>query len=201
MSTAQDQAKIEWPARPTCHDDDFSAQRFGETIWRPAGVRLHPENDHIPAFRTCKYCGSIHPEDLVNALAAGAKLGGSDWKYGWPHKFYIDGIPNSQAGNMVSRESGNRAEMTDEERAYKDQQYADRGGRVEWKKTEGGWEYKCFEPDGATTHGKWYNAHLKDLSPEAFELVSGLLLKHAGISFVMDAGKLMFRAPHPGYQA
>lgn len=41
-------------------------------------------------LRHCNYCGSIHPEDLYNLLVEGkVVLGGSDWKYGYPHKFYI----------------------------------------------------------------------------------------------------------------
>lgn len=39
----------------------------------------------------CSYCGSITIEKLVELLATpGTSYGGSDWKYGWPHKFYID---------------------------------------------------------------------------------------------------------------
>lgn len=41
-------------------------------------------------FRHCEYCGSLHPEDLYELLIQNkVTLGGSDWKYGWPHKFYI----------------------------------------------------------------------------------------------------------------
>lgn len=40
-------------------------------------------------FRTCNYCGSIHPLDLlVYLIQRRADLQGADWKYGWPHKFY-----------------------------------------------------------------------------------------------------------------
>lgn len=69
---------MDYPERPICHDNDTTAQRFGETKWR--------ERD---GHRHCSYCGSLHPEDLLNVLNAGASLGGADWKYGWPHKFYI----------------------------------------------------------------------------------------------------------------
>lgn len=40
-------------------------------------------------IRTCTYCGGIHPEDLIVLLDAGARLERTDWKYGWPHKFYV----------------------------------------------------------------------------------------------------------------
>lgn len=38
----------------------------------------------------CSYCGSLHPEEAVKLLqTAGTSYSGSDWKYGFPHKFYI----------------------------------------------------------------------------------------------------------------
>ena len=104
---------IVWPERPTCHDQGWQAQRFGTQICRPpsgrrptvewdekthtwqelADVPLHGDNKQ---YRTCSYCGSIHPEDFYNYLTTvpNLKVGGSDWKYGWPHKFYIENIPN-----------------------------------------------------------------------------------------------------------
>lgn len=37
----------------------------------------------------CSYCGSLHPEEVRKIIEEGGKLGGSDWKYGYPHKFYV----------------------------------------------------------------------------------------------------------------
>lgn len=198
-----DQPAITWPERPTCHDGDYMAQRFAPQTWRPAGKRLHPENDHVPAFRTCSYCGSIHPEDLLNALRAGAKAGGSDWKYGWPHKFYVDGIPNSQAGNLVTHTSGSgHGPVTDEKRAEY-QRYVRPGGVLEvTDDADGrGHRFKVRNPDGATTHGKWYNVHLQDLSQAAFDELAPLLLQHTGILFVREAdGRIKYSAPRHGHQ-
>lgn len=68
-----------------CHDQDYWAQHFSPQTWRAP-------DEHRP-FRYCSYCGSMHPLDLKRLLEDGKiKLSGSDWKYGWPHKFYIDGI-------------------------------------------------------------------------------------------------------------
>lgn len=40
---------------------------------------------------TCSYCGSISPKEALARLLNPASDGsGSDWKYGWPHKFYIN---------------------------------------------------------------------------------------------------------------
>ena len=44
-------------------------------------------------FRRCSYCGSVHPLDLLKARDEGriGKVDRSvDWKYGWPHKIYVD---------------------------------------------------------------------------------------------------------------
>lgn len=76
---------LPWPERPACHDDDPAAKapfNFGPAVWRPADQR---------GVRTCSFCGSIHPEDLMRALDSGATLECADWKYGWPHKFYVTG--------------------------------------------------------------------------------------------------------------
>lgn len=70
-----------WPERPTCHDRDAVAARSlsGEQVaWRKRN-----------GIRRCSYCGSVHPEELVKHILAGGAVGGSDWKYGWPHKFYL----------------------------------------------------------------------------------------------------------------
>lgn len=42
-------------------------------------------------YYTCSYCGSVHPMALHEILKTpGAHFSGSDWKYGYPHKFYLD---------------------------------------------------------------------------------------------------------------
>lgn len=81
--------QIQWPARPACHDNQWSAQQFGPSEWRNAGPGR--------AYRSCSYCGSIHPEDLLHAMRNGSTAERSDFKYGWPHKFYITGGPVGHA--------------------------------------------------------------------------------------------------------
>ncbi len=62
------------------HDKDPAATLFSPVVWqRPTGNR---------PFRTCSYCGSIHPEDLLDLLSMGDTLSKADEKHGWPHKFY-----------------------------------------------------------------------------------------------------------------
>lgn len=38
----------------------------------------------------CEWCGSMTFERALELLKTpGTKYSGSDWKYGWPHKFYV----------------------------------------------------------------------------------------------------------------
>ena len=40
----------------------------------------------------CSYCGSAHPRELALAIrSGGVTLDPADRKYGWPHKFYLNG--------------------------------------------------------------------------------------------------------------
>jgi hypothetical protein len=76
-----------WPEKPTCHGD--------HAPFAPDVTTWQVRSDGL---RHCNYCGSLHPEDLVALVAKGATIHGSDWKYGWPHKFYIEGT--GQPGAM-----------------------------------------------------------------------------------------------------
>lgn len=155
-----------WPTKITCHTADMWAQRF-----QPDGIYDYRERDGL---RTCGYCGSLHPEDLLNALQQPTtRLGGSDWKYGWPHKFYVD-IVNPKADEVV--EVGSRTE-----------------NRVTTP----------IMGRKPRLHFKWYNVHLLDqgYSVEKMDELLAALTKHSGIEFFRDeAGKLAYRAPHHGYQ-
>lgn len=75
-----------------CHPD---APRGYQAVWREPP----PEGDepYSREYRTCSWCGSLNPEDLLKILDAGGKLEACDWKYGWPHKFYVK-YPNAKAG-------------------------------------------------------------------------------------------------------
>lgn len=84
----------------------------------PLGHRM----DDASSWRTCWYCGGMHPDDLLTALNAqgwappidwnaeevttsisngGIRISETDWKYGWPHKVYVDGLANPMAGQRV----------------------------------------------------------------------------------------------------
>jgi len=99
------------PTEDPVHGGD--AGRWGGWEWRKPR-----RGDH---FRTCSYCGSIHPEDLAAEIVPQGKCLGCDatgweahfrlhaepehpydpggpyasWadrKYGWPHKFYVENL-------------------------------------------------------------------------------------------------------------
>lgn len=189
-----------WPERPTCHDGDWYAQRFVPQTWRPprdsAWARSKYPDPYQETFRTCSYCGSIHPEDLVKVLAEGATLGGSDWKYGWPHKFYVEGIPNPKLGQEYPQYmyGGLRAGEEGWEQYQDGFNSHDGTPKMEWRKLLH--MAKC----PPTVHAKWYNDHLLDLTPDTFAIVATLLVKNAGIHFEIKDGKLLYAAPHRGYQ-
>lgn len=78
-AVAADEAAGRTNVHAKAHNPVF---KFGKAHWetREEG-RLH-----------CSYCGSLSPAEAVKLLKTpGTSFSGSDWKYGWPHKFYIGG--------------------------------------------------------------------------------------------------------------
>lgn len=82
------------------HMNDITALRYrqGRDEWECSWANSEPARDN---YRRCWYCGSLHPEDLLKVLKEGARINMADWKYGYPHKFYIEGVPNLLAGQTV----------------------------------------------------------------------------------------------------
>lgn len=174
-----------WPDKPTCHG---LGHRTGEPLWRPP--RSVDEDDpYEQTYRSCSYCGCIHPEDLYQLLQneAGVNLGGSDWKYGWPHKFYVDGIPNPRVG--VTYTIWTYGGQGDE---Y--QEYTRYDGTKGFRKPYG---TRSAPP---TQQAKWYNQHLDELERPTFEVFSKLLDERTGVRFFYEDGKLKYQAPYQGYQ-
>lgn len=69
---------------------------YGDQALMPP-FRLHETMPHdaVPyegreGRQHCAYCGSLHPSEVVALLKAGAGIHFADWKYGWPHKAYLD---------------------------------------------------------------------------------------------------------------
>ena len=185
---------LTWPERPTCHGNAPTYQPEG-CAWREPHNRAG--GPYVETFRTCSYCGSIHPEDLLRAVNSGATLGGSDWKYGWPHKFYVEGIPNPVAGQMRPMgtvSAGFRKTLDQVQAEYPDYQ--------NWRQNQhGGWQGDRIAPAPSAVHAKWYNEHLRDLNPAAFAAMSDMLFQRARVRFEFVDGRLRYSAPHAGYQA
>jgi len=60
------------------------------------GFDVHPgtpwvwrDRTELWSEETCSFCGSIRPETFLEFLRAGYGASGTDWKPGWPHKFYV----------------------------------------------------------------------------------------------------------------
>ena len=160
---------ITWPEVPTCHE---GVRSYAPVHWHPGYERIEDGKlMQSQPWRSCSFCGSIHPEDLVKALEGGTKLGGSDWKYGWPHKFYME-MPNPQPEREFVVSTTHRG---DEPIVY----------------TFG---------KRHVLHGKWYNEHLKDLDDAAFAVVAAALKKATDIEFARDEKGIKYAAPCVGYQ-
>lgn len=85
---------FDWPAKPFCHEHEVRWPKT-EIVWTPPrGDDGGPYDDR---HRTCSFCGSVHPSDLLDVLSAGAEIETADWKHGWPSKLYVV-IPNPKAG-------------------------------------------------------------------------------------------------------
>jgi hypothetical protein len=112
-------------------------------------IEWQERTDRGQTFRHCSYCGSLHPEDILKIFELGGKLEGSDWKYGWAHKYYVE-VPNPEVG--------------------KERVVGSQPGPNNTREPIMGIE-------GSTYTLKWYNEHLKDLlgQPE-FEVLARVIL-------------------------
>lgn len=109
----------------TCHKGCRYIDEHTPT-WSPSFDR-HP-------WKSCSYCGSMHPDYVLEVLKEGAKLYGADWKYGWPHKFYIE-VSNPDPQKVFELGS----------------------------KWEAGVKVETYTGTLSTLRGKWYNEHLLDI--------------------------------------
>lgn len=129
----------------------------------------------------------MHPADVVAALRSGASLVGTDWKYGWPHKFYVTDVPNPHPDVMVlsSYSSGgaHRCVLDSEGRPLPIRDVR-------------------FTPAGPLLRSKWYNEHILDagFDVEARDALLRLIQERSGVVFQLEAGRLRYAAPHFNYQ-
>lgn len=159
-----------WPTVPTCHAAGRSdVFHYVEDGWRAPEPARQPSG--VP-FRTCNYCGSISAEDLVAySKIVTLTFEQADWKYGWPHKFYVTGIPNPQAGKTVQLGASSRR-LSETEVV----------------------EEPILGVGAKDTFAKWYNVHLLDggYDYESFVEITDLLKLKSGIEFSRNEGKLLY---------
>lgn len=188
------------PVVINCHGDTSGGGVFklGSPVWREPQLQRAPYGE---SFRSCSYCGSIHPEDLIKLLEAGATMHGADWKYGWPHKFYVENIPNPHGGKTVKMGSRIGPDVTG---TTPGSEWNSTCGHADCQlrtREHGYWELPFMEPAPKMMRAKFYNAHLKDCPDELFAKLAPLLKRHTGIEWTRDPERgVGYRAPTPGYQ-
>lgn len=152
------------------------AERWGGWSWR--------DPSHGEHYRTCSYCGSIHPEDL--AAESDWRAEWADRKYGWPHKFYI-AVANRHPEQRFLTASTNATRPPDLPNAEWIRG-SDIPGDVN---TEGHGDLsELWVQLGtrATHHAKFYTAHLADpnVGQEALETVQRV----SGLRFTFQGGRI-----------
>lgn len=86
--------------------NDGQASRFGPIEFGPMTVTEMDGAKFTYPTPRCSYCGSLAIDDAIKAFQTpGVHWSGSDWKYGWPHKFYLD-IPCEPRRKCTSKGLG-----------------------------------------------------------------------------------------------
>jgi len=153
----------------------------GLVPWRPERKPELKVGFTTGRLRGCGYCGSAHPADIAAAIRAGAIGRLADFKYGWPHKAYFDGVPNPHAGALEYKFSTNRP---GNEFPIKVQDgFDERTGEPKYV------YYGEGEPSPSTTHAKFYTVHLQDASPGDRELIEQRL----GLNFRFENGLVYWK--------
>lgn len=171
------------------HHDNFQAERFAPQTWDeplPPNPLPHTQTlgGTVGRLRGCSYCGSMAPWDLLEALRAGARAHEADRKYGWPHKYYIDGVPNPHAGLMETTSSGCvLPEEVPADASWRGE--PDRFGRIAYRGPA--------SPAPVTTGGKFYTVHLQDATPEEKEAIERAL----GLRFTFQDSGVSWEAVTP----
>jgi hypothetical protein len=151
----------------------------------------------------CNYCGSITVARAIEGLKTpGTRFSGTDHKYGWPHKFQID-IPNPNPEALVpcgltSTDSRGQSVNKDTPGAYFTP--FDRKLTPEVALSVGASGYWFLPVMGRfpRVYGKFYNAHLKQVTPEQFAEFDALSRRIFGVAWMMEGNKLAYRVPKVG---
>ncbi len=101
----------------------------------------------------------------------------ADRKYGWPHKFYVDGIPNPHAGLTEIRASCNFEQPGYERHA------TPRFNQLTGERIEDHVEWVQKSIAAPKTYAKFYTEHLQDAEPEDRRIIEQAI----GMTFSFDA--------------
>lgn len=150
-----------------------------------------------PTIVRCSYCGSITPQ-LAMALLKdpGTGFSGSDWKYGWPHKFYLT-VPNPDRDKLVpmSWRTGPDVDGTHPEDEWSCHAHnrsdcacpKEPGVTGHWTRVERGHR--------ETLHLKFYSNHLADATDAEFAEYSVISKEVFAVEWERDADlRLKWRA-------
>lgn len=119
----------------TCHGDLSHIQYDGWKLeWT---VKRHGKSES--KYTHCSYCGSVHFDDLKKLVEEGAHFGGSDWKYGFPHKFYV----TLKDGEMVKFYTKHLEDLKDPEQFEEIAALLKEHTNIEFSRREGGVWYKA----------------------------------------------------------
>jgi hypothetical protein len=138
----------------TCPRRGETGMDRDDTPFRGAGSNLDDWYDR-EGYRVCSYCGSMHPDDLMEAVRNGSEIGPTDKSY----KFYVD-VPNKTPDKPalvgVSNHDGNAgwrpwSELTREEKRIVKHE---RGGNAAERKSRFYW-FSTRE----SIHLKFYTGH------------------------------------------
>lgn len=146
----------------------FSPMAFTPGWRAPRGRR--DDSPYAETFMTCGYCGSISPEDLYHAATLlPIRFDPADQKYGYLHKFYIEGIPNPIAGQLAI--------------GYTRSYLGDDGVRQ---------EERHDAPAPTFVHAKFYTRHLDELEDPARTAMLALFTERTDWDWGYD-GKVWYR--------
>jgi len=130
---------------------------------------------HFREDGRCSYCGSLSVADAIKAIETrGTRYSGSDWKYGWPHKFYLD-VPCEPFEAQIGS------------RSYWDEE---KGERVE----------EVFMGTRTCEYRKFYSTHLNNCTDEEFQKFNELSKRFFGITWGFNEEKGLFYLAVPGIQ-
>lgn len=158
----------------------------------------------------CSYCGSLTPADFIKFMSqSGTSFSGSDWKYGYPHKFYVEPV-NPKADELVEMGSGSGdgTDPLDYWSCFNHPVYMNASNKTKncscpIEKATGYWK-RPIMGKRARLFFKFYTNHIKDATPEEFEEIRKISTKFFGIDWQINGDKLQYTAPRTnsfyGYQ-